>query len=131
MSPTMLQADERDAAIVAERMARLDTRDEPRVGDYVRFADGTLRRVSYHWRDDEGWDGGCQTSDGGSFYLGNAGCSFSGSLYSCVPTESLKLTSERLPGPVWIFHHDQHRAHNGVTFMPDFRVYDCPHDPPR
>lgn len=120
--------DGRDEAIIAERMAKLDAKAGPRVGDFVRFADGTLRRISYHWRDDEGWDGGCQTSDAGSYYLGNYGVSMSGGLFPCVPTESLTLTDEQRDGAVWIFHHDVHRAHNGVHASVPFRVYACPQE---
>ena len=121
----MQTSDERDVAIVQARMNEMDARQDPRVGDYVRFASGELHRISYHWTDGEGWDGGVQTSEGGSFYLGKGYCDFSGSLHPCVPTDSLSLTDERKAGAVWIFHHDHHTAHNGVTFAPDFRVYAC------
>src|SRR5271167_3580103 len=73
--------DDRDAAIVAERMARMDARPGPRVGDFVRFADGVERRISHYWQaepDMPGWQAGAQTSDGGSWHLGSEGCSFSG-----------------------------------------------------
>lgn len=117
--------DPRNVEIIERRVAKLDAREGPRVGDYVRFADGTLRRCSYHWSDDAGWDGGMQTSDGGSFYLGEGYVSMSGSLYSCVPTDSLKPTDETRPGSVWIFNHDMHRAHNGFNFEIPFRVFTC------
>jgi hypothetical protein len=155
---TTVTADERDEALVDARMAMLDRIRGPRVGDYVRFADGTERRISYHWRSspsrkDEGctcevgdaveyhghrdhcpaepWDGGCQTSDGGSFYLGDGYVSMSGSLYPCVPTSSLVLTEETKHGSVWIFHHDHACAHNGVHFEREFRVYTCDQEAPR
>lgn len=120
---TQQRTDSRDEQIVASRMAKLDTQPGPRVGDFVRFNDGHHRRISCHWTDDSGWDGGCQTSDGGSFYLGDYGVSFSGGLYPSLPTESLIDTSETRHGSVWIFHHDYHTAHNGVTFSVPFRVF--------
>lgn len=117
--------DTRNAEIVARRMAMLDAREGPRVGDFVRFADGTLRRCSYHWSDDAGWDGGMQTSDHGSYYLGEGYVSMSGSLHPCVPTDSLKQTDETHAGAVWIFHHDIRRAGGAVHFELPFRVFDC------
>jgi hypothetical protein len=129
--PSGPTADERDAQHVAECMAALDERPGPRVGDFVIFADGTTRRISYHWRDDAGWDGGCQTSDSGSYHLGRYGVSMSGSLCSTVPTDSLVLTAERRQGSVWVFHHDFAGAGRGVTFYPLFRVYTCDREAPR
>ncbi len=116
MHPTF---DTRDQEIVAERVDRYNTHEGPRVGDFVDFADGITRRIS------ETWDGWVQTSDSGSFYLGDEGCSFSGSLYLAVPVESLTLTEEVRPGDVWIFHHDRRAAHNGVATTIGFRVYTC------
>ena len=118
-------ADERDEQQVADIMRELDKIDRPRVGDYVRFSCGTLRRISYHWTDGAAWDGGYQTSDGGSWHLGRYGASFSGGLYPCVPADSLALTGETMAGSCWIFHHNTPRAHNGVDFEPDWRVYSC------
>jgi hypothetical protein len=117
--------DATDEAIVARRMASIATLTTPRVGDFVRFSDGTERRISYLWPD------GAQTSDGGSFYLGNYGGNFSGSLHPTVPLDSLMRTDEVRDGTVWIFHHDQHRAHNGVHFSVPFRVYECSLPAPR
>lgn len=116
MSPS---ADARDAELVRRRMARLDAQDGPRVGDFVRFADGVERRISYLW------DDGAQTSEAGSFYLSESGCAFSGSLHPPVPIEALVRADERRPGSVWIFHHDVPRAGNAVTARVQFRVYDC------
>jgi hypothetical protein len=126
--------DDRDQAIVDQRMRLMDTRPGPRVGDFVIFAHGVERRISYHWKDDEGWDGGVQTSDTEDtmgFYLGREGMSFSGGLHSSVPVESLTLNEETRPGRAWIFHHDQHMAHNGVDFAVPLRVFVSSEEAPR
>jgi hypothetical protein len=120
-----------DIAIIAEMMDTVNNHDGPRVGDYVLFADGVQRRISYRWTDGTGWDGGCQTSDGGRFHLTSAGCSFSGSLYPCVTTDSLTLTDEVRDGEAWIFHHERVAAGNGVEFITKFRVYTCSENAPR
>jgi hypothetical protein len=124
--------DERDAEIISARLAAMDAREGPRVGDFVRFACGTLRRISHDWGD------GVQTSDAGSFYLGDYGCSFSGALFGTVPTDSLTLahldsgwSPETRAGAVWVFHHDHHCAHNGVHASIPFRVYVCDREAPR
>ena len=121
MSATEL--DDRDGGILARRTALLDAVSGPRVGDYVRFADGVERRISYDWGV-VGMDG-IQTSSGGSFYLGNGYVSMSGSLFGSVGVETLTLTDETRDGSVWFFHHDYHSAHNGVDATVSFRVYDC------
>jgi hypothetical protein len=120
-----------DIALIAERMDATDSQDGPLEGDYVVFADGVTRRISYHWTDGAGWDGGCQTSDGGRFHLTSYGCSFSGSLYPCVPTDSLTLTDEYRDGEAWIFHHNRPAGGNGVEFITEFRVYRCSKNAPR
>ncbi len=120
-----MNADARDLETVARRMALMDSREGPRVGDFVAFPSGLVRRVSHHWRDEDGWDGGVQTSDGGSFYLGDWGCSFSGSLHPAVPTESLVPTGELRSGGVWVFHDDVAGAGRGVHADAQFRVFRC------
>lgn len=121
--------DQRDAAIVADRQASLDRNAGPRVGDYVEFADGVVRRISHIWesyQDPEpqySFPALAQTSAGGSYYLGNGYVSFSGSLYRGVRLDTLTATGEVRPGPVWIFHHDWRTAHNGVDTSARFRVY--------
>jgi hypothetical protein len=115
----MKPLDKKDSEILARRTEMLNAVKSPRVGDWVRFADGTLRRISYIWPD------GVQTSDGGSYYLAGSFVSMSGGLYPSVPHESLRPTDELKPGAVWFFHHNQHEAHNGVDASLDFRVYEC------
>ncbi len=119
--------DERDAEIVARRAAAMSLNTRPQSGDWVIFADGTERRVSHVWdwaADDDGPAlYSIQTSDGGSWYLGDGNASFSGSLHPGTPGETFTDTGETRPGSVWVFHHDIHRAHNGVGAMVEFRVW--------
>lgn len=118
--------DERDLTILAERMTALDEREGPRTGDFIRFVDGELRRIAYMWPD------GAQTNDStGQFYLGEHGCSFSGSLHPAVPLDSLSPTDEQRKGNVWIFHHDWFQANNGVYAEAEFRVFTCDRKGPK
>jgi hypothetical protein len=118
MNPTL---DDRDLESFADRAAKLAVTLDPQVGDFIEFADGIMRRISYIWHLDDG--NRAQTSDGGSFYLGDGYVSFSGSLYPGVPVSSLNAANLMGPGRVWIFHHDHHTAHNRVEFFVPFRVW--------
>ena len=117
-TPHGTHVDDHDLGIMRERLAALDARAGIRCGDYVRFPDGHLERVSYLW------DDGPQTSTGGSWYLGHGYCDFSGGLNGVVKSETLTLTDETMMGTVWFFHHDYAQAHNGVDVTVPFRVYE-------
>ena len=128
---TTMTLDERDAAILAQRMRTLDAELGPRCGDYVRFGDGTERRILHLWifdePDDPDIEDQAQTSDGrfgSSFYLGDGYVSFSGGLYPGTPLAGLRLTDETRLGSCWFFHHDYRTAHNGVDVKIPFRVYE-------
>lgn len=120
----MPEFDDKDAAILTERVATLDAVSGPRVGDYVIFLDGTERRISHIWGDGQSTDS-VQTSDGGSYYLGNGYVSMSGSLYSGVKPETLMDTGEKRDGSVWFFHHDYATAGGRVYTTMPFRVFRC------
>jgi hypothetical protein len=125
--------DERDEKILRERVQLLGrSNGTPREGDYVRFADGVERRVSFvtppEWLPEID---SVQTSDGGSFYLGDGYVSFSGGLHPGIPRASLHPTGEQRQGGVWFFHHDHWRAGNGVGAIVDFDVYECELEAPR
>lgn len=111
--------DERDTEIFVRRFHSFYDHHGPRVGDYVQFSDGVERRISHVWPDS------IQTSDGGSWYLGEGFVSFSGGLYLGVKPETLTDTGGRKPGSVWFFHHDYATAGGGVTTAMDFRVFAC------
>ena len=80
------QFDERDRAILEARSNAFHQHTTPQVGDFVIFADGTERRISHNWGDE------VQTSDDGSFYLGDGYMSFAGSLYTSIPIILEKLS---------------------------------------
>jgi hypothetical protein len=121
----MPEFDDRDQAILDERIAAYDEIPGPRVGDFVVFANDVTRRISYIWRDENDVVLSVQTSDGGSYYLGKGYVSMSGSLYNGVKAETLTETDEKRDGRVWFFHHDWSTAHNGVDTTMPFRVFTC------
>lgn len=117
MNPTF---DDRDAEILKTRIAdRHANNGAPQVGDWVSFADATMRRIAYIWPDS------FQTAEGGSYYLGQGYTSYSGSLFGSLPLESLTWTNRKQDGPAWFFHHDHAQAHNGVDVVAPFRVWEC------
>ena len=125
MRANMNELDERDAAIRTERIQLLDAIEGPRVGDYILFRGGIVRRISHVWDFGDGDEPEYQTSDGGSWHLGDGYCSFSGSLYPAVKRSTLIATEPKKSGVVWFFHHDHWCANNGVQTEMDFRVYAC------
>jgi hypothetical protein len=125
------QFDHHDAEILEERVTKLNKRSGPRVGDFVRFPNGTVHRFSYIWDFEDGSDILAQTADDGSFYLTECGgVSFSGSLYRGVPGESLTRTDEKRNGEVWFFHHNSAGAGCGVHAFVEFRVYETSEEAP-
>jgi hypothetical protein len=115
-----IELDNRDRAIIANRVTRRDEQTGPRVGDYIIFANGVTRRISHIWFDEK-----AQTSDDGRFHLTDYGLSFGGSLYLPVPLDSLTDIGQMRAGSAWIFHHDSPGADRGVDFAIDCRVYTC------
>lgn len=126
MTPEIVGADHgivpsrKDQDILRDRCAALDAQTGPRVGDWIDFADGTQRRISHIWENDDH----IQTSgEGYGYYLGNGYISFSGSLFSAVPASVLTPTEEVRMGRVWFFHDGWARAHSAVHAQAPFRVY--------
>lgn len=115
--------DERDEEIRQECLAAIDEKDGPRVGDFVRYANGDIERIAYIWDAGDGKPHTVQTSKGGSFHLGKYGVSMSGSLNHGCMSDTLTLTEEKRDGAVWFFHHGWAQAHNGVSTTIPFRVY--------
>ena len=122
LNPISLAFDEQDALIVFARAALRDQRPGPRVGDFVLMPDGHMHRFTYDWGEDIQ-----TTSKGfgeGSHYLcAGGGVSYSGALDEALPKDCLEEMPDPLMGNFWIFHHDLHTAHNGVTFSIPCRAY--------
>lgn len=112
--------DEKDRAILKDREILLNQIAGPRVGDFIQFSD-ELRRIAHVWKSDQT----VQTTNAGSFYLGEGYVEMSGRLYRGIPIESLRLTNDQRPGHVWFFHHNDVAPNNGIGTVMNFRVYQC------
>lgn len=125
MPPTF---DERDADILAERQIALDRIPGVRVGDFLRFPDGTEKRVT------DVRDYYVQTAPigSGSYYLrpadlfdGEGGVNYSGSLEPGIRRQTVREdVYEQRMGSVWFFHRNQPQAHNAVTTEARFRIFE-------
>jgi hypothetical protein len=106
--------------ILDHRTNLLNQREGVRVGDFLKFSDGTYMRFSYRLSKS------IQTCglDKGSFYFGDAGCLFSGTLNPPIDYKILKQINETKAGEVWFFNENEVKAHNGVYFNVDFRVFE-------
>ena len=122
-----------DAEILKERVAKLNARlldksasetsSGPPTAPCGGFRDLGLRGRSS--------DISAQTAVGGSFPPDRVRRrSFSGSLFSGVPGETLMLTNEKRNGDVWFFHHGFAGADCGVHAVVEFRVYTCSKNAP-
>ena len=116
--------DDRDQDILDKRQSAYLERTGPQVGHWVHFADGAVRRISHIWDWGEPSEVSIQTSNGGSFYLGNGYMQFSGSLYSGIPGSTFKRTDKFKVGSAWFFHHNDACAHNGVGVMVKCAVWE-------
>lgn len=123
MSHRPTTTDPVDLALIERTRQERDALDGPRVGDFVQMLDGTRRRFS------ERWPGGMQTTCAGkleadqSFFLSGSFADFSGSLDAVIPFGQLELTGEACEGRFWMFHHNEVRAHNGVSFTLPCRLF--------
>lgn len=112
-----VRPDDRDRSILARKYISYDASAWAKVGDWLRFHDGSYERFSHDWGD------GLQTCGGGSFYLGDGYASFSGSLNPAIPNEVIRETTGYAVGRFWFFHHDMPRAHSAVYVEMLVRVW--------
>ena len=114
--------DGRDGDMLHQRIMARDVFNGPRIGDFVKMPDSTLRRFTHDWGDD------IQTTtprfSGGSFYLGNGCASYSGALDAAILKTKIKNTGKTRDGAFWFFHHDFSTAHNGVHFTIPCRIFE-------
>lgn len=95
----------------------------PRVGDFCRMKDKTLRRFTYNWIDSLQVTAHPDSGYTESFYLGSCGADFSGSLDPSIPIDNLDLTFKKLSGTFWIFDEGIPGPGRGVIFKIPCRVY--------
>ena len=114
--------------IFKSRVEQYDKIEGIRVGDWVRFPDGTMNRVTHIW--DVEPERQIQTGGNGcGFYLGDGYISYSGGLDPAVPESKFTLVPETKLGWVWFFKKNYRAAHNGIDYEMPFRVFECSADP--
>ena len=112
--------DPKNKAIVKKRMARHDRRKGIRMGDYVILKNPkSMSRVTHDWGDSVQTGG----DKDGSFYLGDSGISYSGSLDPSISKKKFKKTNMKKKGLIWIFDKDFAGAGRGVEYYATFRVF--------
>ena len=112
--------DDENQLIAAEILANWNARTgKPRVGDFLRMADGSLKRFCNNTGD------GQQTTKGGSFSISRfGGVSYSGGLDSPMMWERFKSANEMAKGRFWFFSHDRAGAGRGVDVFLPCRIYE-------
>lgn len=122
------QLDQQDTEIRNTREAAILARLDPKQGDFIRFADGSIKRIAHVWKDENDNPLYIQPTlyrGDSSFYLGESYMSFSGSLDTGIDACHFARTNETMPGNVWFFRHDYARAHNGVYTTIQCPVWNC------
>lgn len=114
----------RNAAAYAERVQAFNKRPGPRVGDFCRMLDGSLRRFTYDWGKSIQVTSFATEGQGCNFYLCVGGADYSGGLDPGVEKEKLQATSELRPGRFWFFDENWPGANRGRWFDIDCRVYE-------
>lgn len=88
-------------------------------GDFLRFKDGSLMRVTVLYDND------LQFNYGGSFHLSSNGhCSFSGTCGNLLPISDFAPTDETEEGSAWIFSQGRSGGGRGVYFRVPFKVWE-------
>ena len=121
----------KNAEILAERIAAYDKIEGPRVGDYLDFAEpqrsryegrtASSFRIAHDWGDRV--QPACCGGDTGSFYLSVGSMSYSGGLAPPIPTSRLEATGLHRSGCLWFFSENITGAGRGVHFSAQFRVF--------
>jgi hypothetical protein len=111
----------KNAEILAERIAVYDKIDGPRVGDYMEFPDGKAFRIAHDWGD-QVQPATCE-GDTGSFYFSVGSMSYSGGLTPPIHTSRLGATGRYRSGCFWFFSENITGAGRGVHFGAQFRVF--------
>lgn len=109
----------------ANRRAMIAADPRPHTGEWARFTDGTLRRISHVWE----WGNGpesIQTSDEGSFYLSitHGYTQMSGGLHPGLAPDLFTLSADTKPARFWIWRDGRAKAHNGIDVYVTERVWD-------
>jgi hypothetical protein len=122
LSENLIKVAETDFKIAEESIQAKLLLNKPTQGDFFRV-NGKLFRISQFITDKE-----FQYSINGSFYLSQDGsCSYSGgfdfSEGSRFNIDDLEITEEKVKGIFWFFSNNNVRAHNGVYFKMDFKVW--------
>lgn len=107
--------------ILSFRLTQRAALSGPLTGDYVKYKDGSLSRITYVWPDH------CQTGgsrDGAFFLFPDGYCSYSGGLDSGIKTKKLKITDEKITGRIWFFNQGIAGYNRGIDFYTEFPVYE-------
>lgn len=106
--------------ILQERTEQYNKKPGARVGDFLKLPYGLITRFTHEWEDSIQTGG----TKNGSYYLGGGYLSYSGGLDSGAKKIDLVATEETREGSIWFFKNNDSRAHNGIEFMIQQRVFE-------
>ena len=127
-----MEMDDQDRKMAIKLQAAFLNRPSltPKTGDFLRYPDGSLKRITYVWDDENGTPKHIQDYHwrGGSFYIsereGRGSMSHSGSLDTGISADRLRATTETMLGSCWFFHHGIAGAGRGVYTFVECPIWD-------
>ena len=119
----LLSKIQKNFELATERINKKLAFSKPTVGDFF-VIENKVFRIASLWNDSEGF----QYTEDGSFYMDKDGfCSYSGGFCfdfgSTFKLKDLKPTKALKMGGFWFFSNNEVKAHNGVHFKMDFKVW--------
>lgn len=118
-----IQLIQKNFEIAEKTMEVRNIHKKPLCGDFFKIKNDVFRISSICHSDSK-----FQYSNDGSFYLDNLSSTFSGAFNfehgGRLKIENLKLTQEVKIGRFWFFSNNDVRAHNGVNFFMEFKVWE-------
>ena len=128
LAGAMLDAlDDEDQALFARYVAAFNKQQGPRVGDFVQFRRGVVKRLNEF--SGRGTPDACvQVSDQSEYHLGDGYVRSFGDSRRTVPVAALVETDRTAFGRVWISHHG---VAGGVDAPVWFRVFTCDREAPQ
>lgn len=110
--------------ILKARLEQFNLIPGARLGDFIKLPSETgdfYTRITHIWEGDNMLQTG--GSAGNAYYLGNGYLSYSGGLDPGLKADDLIPTDEKKQGLIWFFSNNESRAHNGVEYSIEFRVF--------
>lgn len=122
--PFRVEASERDLRRAEVAQARRHDHHQPLVGDFVRFHDNSMRRLSVSYGDRK-WQVSYQENTCAFFLCDDGRSDCSAGSHSFFFVSGVEPTNQRRKADFWMWHDGQSGAYRGTGVAIDVRVWLC------